>query len=248
MSLKTDKILTKINNFFVANWWLNGISNIIIIIIFLLFYFELSRVEKSFEAKLNRAMQNTIVTTLDGRVSLINRHFVNTDSDTFRNTIAILAKNMTSSESELTKGFDKTTAAQITSPSKLLQVSENFALLHKEYFFTDTITLSFLRYYYTKLKLGQLAKKSSILSTEYEYSPREQGKFSIKIIFHTSKDFINKSNNKTIEILADDVFVIDGFIDPSKYSTAINPYGIKITNIKINLYTYEDVMKGKHAF
>ena len=104
--------------------------------------------------------------------------------------------------------------------------------------------MSFLRYYYDLLKSGNLAKKNSILKTTYEYSSNGKGKFKMKIIFKTQKDFINKVNNKDIELIANDTILLEGFIDPTKYSTPLNPFGTKFTSVKLGIYTYNDYLKA----
>jgi len=243
MGLKKERLLDKINNFFVRNWFLNGISNIIIILLFGYFFMELDNVKKDFTQKLQKAMQNIVVATPDGRVGLLKKTFVNTDSDYFKNSIAIVSKNLVASESILTQGFNAAVSSQIKKPADLLKTNENFALLYKEYFANKHITVSFLRYYYNLLKLRELPAKVSILSTSYEYKPLGNNRFAMTITFKTAKDFINKVSNKVAELVVDDIFVVEGFIDPTNYSTALNPYGVKFTNIKMKLFTYSDYAK-----
>jgi len=246
MALKENDYMQRLNDFFVKNWWFNGVSNIIIIILLVYYIVDIKDFKKETTDRINIATQHIIYGTEDGRVALLDRKPVNTDSKVFQNYIAIIAKNMEASESTLTHGFDSTTSSKIISPASLVNVDENFALLYKEFFVSKRVTMSFLRYYYNLLKSGQIAKKSSILETNYDYQGDGKGGFTMKIIFKTAKDFINKVDNKPIELIANDTILIKGFIDPTKYSTSLNPYGVKITDVKLNIYTYGDYIKSRN--
>ncbi len=245
MALKENNYMQKLNDFFVKNWWLNGVSNIVIIILLVYYIIAIKDFKKETISRINIASEHIIYGTEDGRVALLDRKLVNTDSKVFENYIAIIARNMEASEATLTHGFDSITSSKITSPASLVNVDENFALLYKEFFISKKVTMSFLRYYYNLLKSGQIAKKSSILETNYTYQGDGKGSFTMKITFKTVKDFINKVDNKPIELIANDIILIKGFIDPTKYSTALNPYGLKIVEVKLNPYTYGDYLKSR---
>ena len=244
MALKKSKLITKLKNFFMMNWWFTGVSNIIMIILMLTFFFKISDVEVNFEQRLNTAMKNSIVATPDGRVALINKKFVNTDSKVFINYIGQIVKMMEASESMLTNGFNTMTASKIVKPSALLNVDEDFNLLYREFFIDKRATGRFLRYYYTQLKKSELPKKLAILSTKKLYKPLDDGGFEIIVILKVQKDFIDKTSNKAVELVTKDTITVEGFIDPSKYSTPQNPYGVKLYAPKLNLYLYSNYEKG----
>jgi hypothetical protein len=244
MALKKTKLITKMKNFFIMNWWLTGISNIIMIVMMLIFIVELGDVEVNFEQRLNRAMENSIIATPDGRVAIVDKQFINTDSEVFINYIGQIVKTMEASESILTNGFNTMTASRIVKPSVLLNINEDFSLLYKEFFIDKKTTGRFLRYYYTQLKKGELPKKISILSTEKEYRPLQEGGFEIRVTLKIQKDFINKTSNRAIELITKDIITVRGIIDPSKYSTSQNPYGVKFYAPSMNLYLYSNYEKG----
>jgi len=244
MALKKTKLITKLKNFFMMNWWFTGVSNIIIIVLMITFIMKLGNVEVNFEQRLNKAMKNSIATTPDGRVALINKQFINTDSEVFINYIAQVVKMMEASESMLTNGFNTMTASKIVKPSVLLGIDEDFNLLYKEFFIDKKATGRFLRYYYTQLKKGELPKKISILSTQKQYKPLDDGGFEMTVILKVQKDFIDKTSNRAVELITKDSITVRGFIDPSKYSTPQNPYGVKFYAPKLNLYLYSNYEKG----
>jgi len=245
MAIKKQPLLDRINNFFVKNWFLNGVSNIIIICLLIFYITEENQNKKDTDKRLNTLMMNIIYGTPDGRVGLLDKKLINTDSEVFQNHIALIAKNLETSEEKITHGFDPAVSAKLTNSAKLVEVDENFALLYKEFFASKRITMSVLKYYFILLKSGELAKKSSIISTKYEYEPDGENGFKMKIIFKTAKDFINKVDNKPIELIANDIVYLKGFIDPTKYSTPLNPFGVKFTDVKLNIYTYSDYLKSK---
>ena len=193
MALKKDSLTKKLNDFFVMNWWLTGISNIIIIILFIYYSINLSDYKDETTKRINQANLHIIYGTPDGRVALLDRQTVNTDNEVFQNHIALIAKNMETSESQLTHGFDPNIASKIVSPVDLLKVNENFVLLYKEFFANKNVTLSFLRYYFNLLKAGNLAKKNTILKTTYQYSPdpnRKNGFESFNTSYVSVQDLI----------------------------------------------------------
>lgn len=244
MALKKTKFITKMKNFFMMNWWFTGISNIIMVVLMIAFILKLGDVEVNFEQRLNKAMENSIIATPDGRVALINKQPINTDNRVFVNYIAQIVKMMEASESMLTNGFNTTTASKIVKPSVLLDINEDFNLLYKEFFINKKATGRFLRYYYTQLKKGELPKKISILSTEKQYKPLDDGGFEITVILKIQKDFIDKTSNRAVELITKDAITIKGFVNPSKYSTPENPYGVKFYAPKLNLYLYGNYEKG----
>ena len=107
MPLKKDSKLQQINNFFMMNWWMTGISNIIIIILIINTNMNIDESMKSLKTAMDKTMSNIVFGTPDGRVALIDRQPVNSDSDLFVNYLGMLAKTMETSESKLTHGFDK---------------------------------------------------------------------------------------------------------------------------------------------
>ena len=240
MALKKPKISTRIKNFFMMNWWLTGVSNFIIIGLLIWGTITIKEVEKNTISRLNKTMKNVIFATPDGRVALIDKKTINTDSDVFINHIGQIVKLMLASESKLTQGFDTTVASMIDKPSVLLDVNEDFKLLYQEFFANDQITAIFLRYNYNMLKRGQLPKKLTILSTEKNYQPLPDGGFQLKVTLKVQKDFINKVSNKPVELITTDVVTVQGFIDPSAYSTPDNPFGVKFTSVKLNLFLYDN--------
>lgn len=244
MALKKIMTSEKIKNFFMLNWWFTGVSSIVLIILAIVLFFKLNSIEESFTKKLNMTMQNSIISTIDGRVALLKKQVVNTDSDVFKRYITQLAKLMIASESSLTNGFDSTTAKKITKPSKLLQVNENFKLLIDEFLVNNSVKARFLRFYYNNLKKGELPKKATILSSKNIYKPLEDGGFEIEVTFKVQKDFIDKTDNEDYEVVASDIVTLQGFIKPSEFSTQDNPYGVKFTNIRLNLYLYKNFAKG----
>jgi len=244
MALKKENFLVSLNNFFVRNWWLNGVSNVIIIMLLVYYSISLSDFKKETTDRINQANLHIIYGTPDGRVGLLDRKPIETDNKVFQNSIAIIAKSMETSEAELTQGFDSSVSSKITSPARLIDVDENFKLLYHEFFSSKAVTMSFLRYYYDILKNGNLAKKNSILKTTYEYSHNGKGKFTMKVMFKTQKDFINKIDNKGIELIANDTILLNGFIDPTKYSNSLNPFGVKFTSVRLGIYTYNDYLKA----
>jgi hypothetical protein len=243
MALRDNKFIDKLNNFFVKNWWFNGISNMVIIVLLIVFINKIEDFKVDTTKRINIATQHIVYGTPDGRVGLLDRQLIETDNKVFQNAVALVAKNMHASEEILTQGFDSAISSKITSPASLVKVSENFALLHKEYFDSKLITFPFLRHYYNLLKSGELAKKSSIVSTSYDYTSNGSNGFTMKITFKTSKDFINKIDNSPIELIVNDIILLNGYVDPTKHSSPLNPFGIRFTTVRLNLYTYGDYIK-----
>jgi len=240
MSLKKPKTTDKIKNFFMMNWWFTGISNIILIILFIYGIMTLLEVEDNVVKRVNLAMTNSIVATPDGRVALVGKQTINTDSEVFTNHIGQIVKMMEASESTLTNGFDASVASTIISPIKLLETNENFLYLYMDFFGNQTIKARFLRFYYNMLKKGELPKKVSILSTEKVYTALKNGGFKIEVTLNVQKDFVDKTSNKSIELVTQDVIIVYGYIDPSKYSSSDNPYGVRFEKAMLNIYTYSD--------
>lgn len=247
MALKKDSYMQRLNNFFVKNWWLNGISNIIIIFLLIYYIIDIGKFTQETTKRINIASEHIIYGTVDGRVALLKRQLVNTQSKVFQNYISIVAKNMETSVASLTQGYNAQVSSEITSPAALVNVDQNFALLYKEFFASKRLTMSFLRYYYNLLKSGQLATKNVILATNYKYQGDGKGGFQMKIIFKTEKVFINKVTNKPIQLIANDIVFVKGSIDPSKYSTVMNPYGVKFTSVKLNVYTYNNYIQSQNS-
>lgn len=244
MALKKQKLSLRIKNFFIMNWWLTGISNFIMIGLFIFGIVTLKDVERNMTTRMNKTLKNVIMGTPDGRVALINKKAINTDSKVFINSIGQVVKMMEASESILTRGFNASVASTIDKPSVLIKINEDFKLLYQEYFQNNQITGTFLRYYYNMLKKEQLPKKISILSTEKHYTPLPDGGFEIKVYLKVQKDFIDKVSNKPVELVVNDIIIVRGFIDPSEYSSANNPFGIKFTSVKLNLFLYDNYYKS----
>lgn len=240
MSLKKPNTFKYLSTFFHQNWWFTGVSNIIIIICFIFFYIELSDIRKDIRQKTDIAMANVIATTPDGRVRLLERELIDTDSDTFKNTIKRLVKPMTVSESDLTLGFDKDVIKKITTPKVLNDISEDFNLLGREYFDSDQAYNIFLRYWYDELKKGDLPKKVQVLRTNSVYTPLLKDRFEIRVELEVQKDFRDKVTAKVTELVVTDVITVTGFIRPSVYSTPDNPLGIRFESVKLSIFTYRD--------
>jgi hypothetical protein len=248
MGLKKDKFTTRINNFFVFNWWLVGIASIVMVVLMIQLIMKQSAMEEHFRAELDRTMSNIVVATPDGRIALVDKSFVNTDTDVFKNHIALIIKqNMIGSEGLFTHGFDPNVASKLKSPQNLLELTDNFKLLANEYFSNNEVTNNFVRTYFTLLRKGELPKKATVMSSSYRYEPLEGGGFTITIDMKVAKDFINKVTNKYVELVVTDTITVYGFIQPTAYSSPLNPLGVRFTGVKMSLYLYSnyDGAKGR---
>lgn len=246
MALKKDKLITRINNFFIANWWLTGITNVVMIILMITLVTKQDDMDIHFREELDRAMKNTVIATPDGRVALIDKSMVNTDSETFVNHIKLIVKqNFLASESLFTHGFDAEISSHLKSPEKLLELTDSYKLLTKEFFATNEVAGNFIRGQYSLLKKGELPKKATILSSSTIYEPLEGGGFQITVKLKTAKDFINKTNNQLIEVVVDDTIIVSGFIMPTAYSSPLNPFGVKFTSVKQDLYLYKNLSANR---
>lgn len=243
MSLKKPTLGTRIKNFFQINWWFTGVSNIIMIFLILMFMSRLTEVNEDFTVKLDNALKNVIIATPDGRVKVLGKELIDTDSDYFKNHIKKIVKTMNTSESLLTHGFDVKIASKIDDYSSLKNVSEEFKILGDEFFESEEKFNVFLRFYYNKLKMGELPNKIQVFKTDAKFFPLGDNKFRIEVTFSTQKDFVNKITNQPREIKAVDVIIIDGYINPSKYTSTLNPFGVRITDFRLGLFLYEDFMK-----
>ncbi|KAB7891303.1 hypothetical protein [Poseidonibacter ostreae] len=241
--LKKPSIGTSLNVFFKQNWWLTGISNIILFVLIIYTLSDISQLKKDWTDKIDLAMSNVIAVTPDGRIRVIKRELVRTDTDAFQNYIKNLSKKMDVSESILTYGFDKNIARTITSPQALDRINEDFNLLGREFFDSKSQYETFLRYWYNELKKGSLPKKIQILSSKIEYTPLPEDRFSVSIELKTQKDFIDKISNVNSEIVVSDFITLEGFIRPSEYSTIDNPMGLRIDSTSLNIFTYENFRK-----
>ncbi len=238
--LKKQDTFEKLQTFFHQNWWLTGVSNVIIIICFIIFYNQLSAIKKDVTKKTDIAMSNVIALTPDGRVRLLERELINTDSDTFQNAIKREIKKMTVSESDLTLGFNKDVVKKITSPQALDEINEDFNLFGKEYFNSEQTYNVFLRYWYDELKRGDLPKKVQVLRSKATYTPLLNDRFEIKVELEVQKDFTDKITKRVTELVVTDIITVTGFIRPSVYSTPDNPLGIRFENTKLSIFTYRD--------
>ncbi len=238
--LKKTDTFKQLTTFFHQNWWFTGVSNIIIIICFIAFYKELSYIKRDITAKTDTAMANVIAVTPDGRVRLLERELIDTDSDTFKNAIKREIKKMTVSESDLTLGFNRDVVKKITSPQALNEISEDFNLLGKEYFDSEQTYNIFLRYWYEELKKGDLPKKVQVLRSNAIYTPLLNDKFEIRVELQVQKDFTDKITKKVTELVVTDIITVVGYIRPSVYSTPDNPLGIRFESVKLSIFTYRD--------
>ncbi len=238
--LKKTNTFKQLTTFFHQNWWFTGVSNIIIIICFIAFYKELSYIKRDITAKTDTAMANVIAVTPDGRVRLLERELIDTDSDTFKNAIKREIKKMTVSESDLTLGFNRDVVKKITSPQALNEISEDFNLLGKEYFDSEQTYNIFLRYWYEELKKGDLPKKVQVLRSNAIYTPLLNDKFEIRVELQVQKDFTDKITKKVTELVVTDIITVVGYIRPSVYSTPDNPLGIRFESVKLSIFTYRD--------
>jgi hypothetical protein len=221
--LKKPNTFKQLSTFFHQNWWFTGVSNIIIIICFIMFYRELSFIKSDIRQKTDIAMANVIAITPDGRVRLLERELVDTDSDTFKNAIKRIIKTMTVSESDLTLGFDKDVIKKITTPKVLDEISEEFNLLGKEHFDSEQAYNIFL-----------------VLRTNATYTQLLNDRFEIRVELEVQKDFRDKVTARLTELVVTDVITVTGFIRPSVYSTPDNPLGIRFESVKLSIFTYRD--------
>ena len=187
--LKKTNTFKQLSTFFHQNWWFTGVSNIIIIICFIIFYNELSYIKHDIRQKTDIAMSNVIAVTPDGRVRLLQRELIDTDSDTFKNAIKRKIKTMTVSKSDLTLGFDENVIKKITNPKVLDEISEDFNLLGKEYFDSEQEYNRFLRYWYDELKKEDLANKVQVLRSNAVYTTLLNDRFEIRVELEVQKDF-----------------------------------------------------------
>jgi len=190
-------------------------------------------------------MSNIIIATPDGRVDLIKRQYIKTDNPIFRQYIAVLAKNLEASEETLTDGFNTTAASNLTSPLSLIKYDQSLDFFVRNFLLNRKTALLFLSTYYTIYKNQNLPATVTVLSTKYSYSPLKHGGFKMKVIFMTDKTFIDKQTNKLVRLKVPDTFIFKGVLDPSKYSTINNPYGLKLYDITLGIYTYSNYQQSK---
>lgn len=245
MALKKDPLLKRISDFFAYNWWLTGVSNVVLIILMVILISKQNEIQLDFQARLNKAMSNIIYGTPDGRVGLLDKKLVNTDSDVFKNHIAQITKKMAASESLLTQGFNSSVSASIKTPASLLETVEDYKILNDNFFANVNVGQTFFRFYYNSLRQGQLPKKATILSSKYSYYPVGENGFKIHVTLKTAKDFVDKTNNRVSELIVDDVYKIEGVVDPSSHSSSLNPFGIRITDVKLDLFLYQNFITGQ---
>lgn len=243
--MKKPNLGTRISNFFTMNWWFTGVSNIIIIFLIAYTLSELEFVRNDFTKKLDNSIKNVAIATPDGRIALIKRELIDSDTEYFTNHLKSIVKKMNTSESILTHGFNKSVVNKIVSYESLGLTDENFKLLGKEFFDNKEIYDLFLRFYYNLLKTGELPKKIQIFKTTPDFKPLEGNTFEMTVKFDTQKDFVNKINSTSTELVAEDKIVVYGYISPSEHSSADNPFGVRITDFKIGLYLYSNYIKGE---
>lgn len=241
--LKKPNIGNQLNTFFKQNWWLTGISNIILFILIIYTLSDISSLKESWTKTVDKSMSNVVAVTPDGRIRLIKRELVNTDSDAFKNYLKNLSKKMDVSESILTLGFNRDATRKITSPQALDEINENFNLLGREFFSSQAIYNTFLRYWYNELKKGSLPKKIQILESKIDYKPKKDGGFEVVVELKTQKDFLDKISNITSEIVVSDFITLEGHIKPSEHSTVDNPMGVRIDSVSLSIYTYDNFKK-----